>query len=204
MKTSNYLTLVFIKLSLTLPVRLWAQDIDQVSVSPDGHSILKEVSSDTWAIFDREGLSPGQASVPKHRGYDQMLAVWSPDSQKVALIARKLKVSDLYLLAAQGADNIPDLPIEQMKQLVIDKIQATLRGSPHAYKFFPVGPADARWISATELEVQTKFVLALQLDFRVGANPDIRDCRFSYVLDLTGEPALKQLQLLSVQKSPNT
>jgi|GEM_PF-6371703 len=204
MKRNKYLTLAFIALTLAQPIRLWAQDIDEESVSPDHHYILTEVNPDSWAVFDREGQSSGQASIPKHKGYDQMLTAWSPDSQKVAVIARKLKVSDLYILGVQGAYAVPDLPTEKMKQLVIEHAESTLRGSPQAYKFFSTGIAGAKWISPTELEVKTKFVLALQLDFRVGANPDIRDCTFSYILDFAGEPAVERLHLLSVEKSPNT
>ena len=204
MKKTNYLTCAFMLLALALPVRLRAQAADEQSVSPDGKYVVKEAGSDNWAIFDREGQPEGPASGPKHRGYDQLLTAWSPDSQKVAIIAMKLKVSDLYVLGAQRAYDAAELPVENMKQLVIERVQSSLRGSPKAYKFFSAGPLGAKWISSTELEVKTKFVFALQLDFRAAAKPDIRDCTFSYILDLADEPAVKSIHLLGVEKSPYT
>ena len=204
MTRTKYLTFASILLALAQPLKLRAQATDEQSVSPDGKYVLKEVGSDSWAIFDRAGQPQGQPSSPKHKGYDQVLTAWSPDSQKVAIIAMKLKVNDLYVLGAQRSYDVPELPVENMKQLVIDRVQSSLRGSPQAYKFFSAGPSGAKWISSTELEVEAKFVFAFQIDFRVGAKPDIRDCMFSYVFDLAGEPAVKSVHLLRVEKSPYT
>lgn len=204
MKRTNCLTFIFILLALAQPLKLRAQAADEQSISPDGKYVLKEVSSDSWAILDQAGQPPVQPSSPKHRGYDQVVTAWSPDSQKVAIIAKKLKVNDLYLLGAQRSYDVPELPVENMKQLVMERVRSSLRGSPQAYKFFSAGPSGAKWISSTELEVETKFVFALQIDFRVGAKPDIRDCMFSYVLDLADEPAVKSVHLLRVEKSPYT
>ena len=204
MKRTNYLTFTFILLALAQPLKLRAEATDEQSVSPDGKYVLKEVSSDSWAIVDREGQPQGQPTTPKHKGYDQVLTAWSPDSRKVAIIAMKLKVNDLYVLGARRSYDVPELPVENMKQLVIEFVQSSLRGSPQAYKFFSAGPSRARWISSTGLEVETKFVFALQIDFRVGAKPDVRDCTFSYVLDLADQPAVKSVHLMNVEKSPYT
>lgn len=204
MKRTNYLACGVILLTLAQPLKLRAEGTDEQSVSPDGKYVLKEVSSDSWSILDREGQPQGQPSTPKHKGYDQVLTAWSPDSLKVAIIAMKLKVNDLYVLGAQRSYDVPELPVENMKQLVIERVRSSLRGSPQAYKFFSEGPSGAKWISSTGLEVETKFVFALQVDFRVGAKPDIRACTFSYVLDLADEPAVKSVHLIGVEKSPYT
>jgi hypothetical protein len=204
MKRTKGLTFAFILLTLAHPLKFRAQATDEQSVSPDGKCVLKEVGSDSWAILDRAGQPQGQPSSPKHKGYDQVLAAWSPDSQKVAIIAMKLKGNDLYVLGTDRTYDVPELPVENMKQLVIERVQSSLRGSPQAYKFFSAGPLGAKWISSTALEIETKFAFALQIDFRVGAKPDIRDCTFCYILDLAGEPAVKSVRLLSVEKSPYT
>ena len=175
----------------------------QQTGSPNGQFSVKQTPQGGFEIVGSQGQVQGEPISPKHTGYDKILVAWSPDSQKAALIAMRLKTSEIYVLGTQHNFEIPQPSLEAMKKLAVKSAGPTLWQNPSSYKCWSNGPLNAKWITADQLEVETTFTLALPpKDYRVSRIEDIRDCTFSYVVDLTREPAVTQLRLLTIKKSP--
>ena len=173
----------------------------QTVTSPNGEYTLQTDTKGNFEIVNSQGQVQGPPITPLRTNYESTKNVWSPDSTKVALIAMRPNLRDLYLLGIINNYTVPIPPSQDLRQMVITKVSSTLQTDPNAYKFFRIGPFQATWINSNQLQIQDQYSLALPMNFQAGGVPDIRDCIFSYVFDVTN-PILQNLQLLTVRKSP--
>lgn len=174
----------------------------QTLTSPNGEYLLQTDNQGNFEIVNTQGQIQGQPVTPLRTNYEATKNAWSPDSTKVALIAMLPNLRDLYLLGIVRNYTVPQPPLEDLRQLAITKAGSTLLANPKAYKFFPIGPIQTTWLNSNQLQIESEYSLVLPTDFQAGGTPDIRQCIFSYVYDVTNGTTLLQLQLLALRKSP--
>ena len=180
--------------SFALAAAVSAQSTNQPT-SPNGIYTLQARPDGSWAIFDSSGNTLN-AVTPRLPKYDKIVTTWSPDSEKVAILAMTLKSSDVYVLGTKNSYTIPSLSIANLKATALAHTQ--LAYNPQSYTFADKGAVSVAWANPEELELQTEFVANLS-DTNLG-HQDHWKFIIAYVYALGDEQAPTNLQIVKTRR----
>jgi hypothetical protein len=187
-------TSIALLISLTLVTVVSGQSINQPT-SPNGAYILQARPDGTWVISDNKGTTLN-AVTPRLPRYDKIVTTWSPDSEKVAILAMTLKNSDVYVLGTKNTYTIPRPSTAALKATTL--AHTDFPYNPQSYSFADKGAVSVAWANAQQLQLRTEFVANLS-DSSLGVQ-DHWKFIIAYGYGLGDEEAATNLQIVKTRR----